>query len=819
MPDAADLAANRARARALPMFSGGHIPPERNRAVEDDDSGFIEVLKLLVLRSWPYVRPQLLGRWFIPGRGTENRVAENMAGHGYHLGYAPFLVAAIAIGGPLLGYVPAHLDYPMVLLHVPVIAMVLGITGLAFTPRLGQHWALLTVLLGGIGANVVATFVIDGMADGIYAGAVSLSCLLGWVVQYRVDDGRIDLRIRTGTHLVYFYAINFTQRFINFGLGLVTADLLNQHVLQNEPIAPGLSELLGFPDWQVGAVDELTQEQRFELLWRWIQISAIAFLIQRPLGVVNAYYNMWIMQRINQDLRIALVERWHQLSLSYHSEHRTGDSIFRIYQDSAMVTVVIGHLIGLTLALMSYYTCVALVCLLSPWIGLAAGTLAIPALLWSHWAMPRVRVRSLVARAAASDLTATIQETFGAIRLIKAFGTADRAQRRMEEDSVVSFNAAYRVRILIALVTIVMFTVAASFMISGEFVMAMWANQARPTFAVELIGLVGLSFVVWNLGSFSWTRDQFRESGNDIRLLLRNWMTAQDMAMGLRRVFDILDIEPDVQDAPDAVPMEGFSREIRFEGVRFAYEPDRPVLDDVSFAAAPGTITAIIGPTGSGKSTLMTLMLRLFDPESGSITIDGVDLRGYQVATLRQNIAIALQENVLFALSVRDNIRYVAPGASEDRVREAVRVAAMDDYVAGLPKGLDTVLADRGGKLSSGQRQRLSIARAVVRDTPILVLDEPTAALDAATEHRVMRNLSNWAGRDSEGRRTRRAIFLITHRISTIRRADNILYLDGGRIVESGNHETLMTVEGGRYRAFVEAESNLSSAVLRRGGG
>ena len=350
-----------------------------------------------------------------------------------------------------------------------------------------------------------------------------------------------------------------------------------------------------------------------------------------------------------------------------------------------------------------------------------------------------------------------------------------------------------------------MYTMAAMFIAGGTAFMAWWANRGDPVWATDLVGLVGVSFVVWNLASYTWTRDQFHESSGDIRKLLRDWMTAQDMAMGLRRVFDILDIEPGVKENPNAVPLLSFRREIRFDDVSFAYEADRPVLDGVSFTAAPGTITAIIGPTGSGKSTLMALLLRLFDPARGAITIDGRDLRDYQLDSLRGSVAIALQENVLFAMSVRDNIRYVAPDATDEQIREAIRVAGMDDYVAGLPNGIDTVLSDRGGKLSTGQRQRLSIARAVVRNAPMLVLDEPTAALDAATEHRVMRNLAEW-GRG-------RAIFLITHRISTIRRADNILYLDGGRIVESGEHDTLMGIEGGRYRAFVEAESQLTGAA------
>jgi ATP-binding cassette subfamily B protein len=275
------------------------------------------------------------------------------------------------------------------------------------------------------------------------------------------------------------------------------------------------------------------------------------------------------------------------------------------------------------------------------------------------------------------------------------------------------------------------------------------------------------------------------------------------MAMGLSRVFDILDIEPDIEDEPDAKPLIKPEKEISFENINFEYEPGIPVLEGVSFTAKPGTITAIIGPTGSGKTTLMSLLLRLYEPSSGLIKIDGTPLNKYLIASLREKAAIALQENVLFSLSVRDNIRYVAPEADDSAINQAIEIACMDEYVHDLPQGLDTVLSDRGGKLSTGQRQRLSIARAVVRNTPILILDEPTAALDAVTEQQVMKNLSMW-GRD-------RIIFLITHRISTIRRADNILYLDQGKILENGTHEELMRNENGKYKAFVEAESNLTN--------
>ena len=701
------------------MFNEGVIPPERDRTLASDDSGFLDVMRLL-LRSWPYIRPQLLGHWWYPGPGggVQSEVADMVSGEGYRFGYAPFLVAVVAAIGPMSGWMPRTFEWPMGLLYVPVMATVVSMFLMALTQGRSQMVGTIGVLLGCIGMNVTGGFFIEGFQSTTYAVVMTIACIVGWILQFRVREGQIQFRARVGTHLVYFYAINFLQRGIAIVVGLILADLLNQSLLQAEPLAPGLAGLLGFPELASGTIDQLTDDQRRELTWSYVYVALGSYLLQMPLSILNPYYNMWIMQRINQDLRLALISRWHQLSLSYHSDHRTGDSIFRIYQDSAMVTAVVGHMIGMTLAMMSYYSCVVLVTILNPWLGLAAGVLVAPALLWAGWAMPRMRVRALVYREATSDVTSTIQESFSSIKLIKAFGTADRAQRRVENDSVVAFNAAFRVKNLIAIVTIVMYTVAAVFMAGGTSFMAWWAYQGQPTWFVELLALVGLSFVVWNLASFSWTRDQFHESSGDLRKLLRDWMTAQDLTMGLRRVFDILDIEPDVQDRPNAQDFRGLSREISFENVNFAYEATRPVLSDVSFSAEPGSITAIIGPTGSGKSTLMALLLRLFDPNSGRVTIDDRDLRDYRIASLRAAIAIALQENVLFAMSVRDNIRYVAPGASEGQIRTAIRVAAMDDYVDGLPNGLDTVLSDRGGKLSTGQRQRLSIARAVVRDTP-----------------------------------------------------------------------------------------------------
>ncbi|MCY4130659.1 MAG: ATP-binding cassette domain-containing protein [Gammaproteobacteria bacterium] len=795
------------RARAVPIYGFGDIPAARMPDAEEVPKGSSEVL-VLFFRSWPYIRPFFLGNWWYPEKGVDANQADLVSDEQHNFEYCAILALFVSVAVPLFGLLPPMGALEAALLYVPMIAVVVTLFAVVFTRGTNQLVSTIALIFSLLGIAIFAMYFVSGWEVKVLAGFLVFISLAGWMFQYRrSSEGRWVYRIRVRSHLVYFYLVSFSQRMLGVGFALLNADLLNQALLQGEPLAPTLMAILGFPELSSAYIETLSYSERMDLLYRWVVINLGYFFIMLPINVAMGYYNMWIMQMINQNLREALVERWHQLSITYHSDHRTGDSIFRIYQDSAMVTNVIRMLIDITLRIFSYFSTVAVIFILSPLIGTVAASILIPAFILGFFAMPKVRERSLAYRAAASDVTATVQETFSSIRVIKAFNASEQAQDKMEEDSLVSFNAAYRIRNLIAAVTIVMFTLAATVMISGEFTMAFWARDGLSTWGTELIALVGLTFVVWNLAAFSVARGEFRGSANSLRWLLRNWMTCQDMAMGLKRVFDILDIEPDIKDAADAVPFQAFEEEIAFEHVNFRYVEDRPVLDDVSFTAKAGTITAIIGPTGSGKSSLMALLLRMFDPQSGQITIDGRDIRDFQVNSLRSAISIALQENVLFALSVRDNIKYVAPGATDGQLYEAIRVAAMDDYVDGLPDGIDTLLSDRGGKISSGQKQRLSIARAVIRDTPILVLDEPTAALDAATELKVLSNLSEW-GRD-------RAIFLITHRISTIRRADNILYLDEGRILESGDHEQLMAIEGGAYRSFVEAEMTLTDTSRR----
>ena len=794
---------DRRRLAAIPVWGAGPIPAGRDREEVAEVRGLTDVLRIF-FRTWPYLLPMVLGFWrerTVAGWSGWRRFGRT----DWNYRYVPFLVTALLAVGPLTGLISHGANWQHDFLVYAAALMTLLVWVLIFVRGPAFAWSAAALVVTGIVTNLFAVLAVAGWRDNVFVALVSFGCLTMWLLQYRFVDGQLQFRLRLGCHLVYYYIIVWAATLVGVVTGLFTVDLLNQSILQAEPLTPFLADLVGREDLADGASAALTTAERQDLQWTYMVIVVVVGLLTFPFTVALPYYNVWIMQRINQDLRLALVERWHQLSLRYHGDHRVGDSVYRIYQDSAQVTAIIGMLVSVVTQVTQYTMTILFVAALDPILGLMGVTIAVLALGWARWFSPRVRTRSLVARETNSDLTSRIQEVLGAVRVIKAYGREADEQQRFEEDSVVAFNAAHKVRSLVAIVGIIMFTLAAAILLGGEFLMAVWASTARETFAAVLIGLIGLSFVRWNLAAFQWAQGEFFKASGQVRGLVRDWTSAQDMAMGLDRVFAILDIEPDVKNTADPIPMPDFVGEIRFEHVSFAYEAARPVLKDVTFTAPAGSINAIVGPTGSGKSTLVSLLTRLFDPDTGAVSIDGNDVRALDVESLRASVSIALQENVLFGMSVRDNIRYVVPDAADAQVLEAARVACADDYIAGLPQGLDTMLGDRGGRLSTGQRQRLSIARAVVRNAPILILDEPTAALDAETEHRVLERLAAWgAGR---------VIFLITHRISTIQRADQILYLDGGEILESGSHDELMQVSNGRYRRFVETEADLARAT------
>jgi ABC-type multidrug transport system fused ATPase/permease subunit len=515
---------------------------------------------------------------------------------------------------------------------------------------------------------------------------------------------------------------------------------------------------------------------------------------------LNSYYRVWILQNINQNLRIRLMGQLQGLSLKFHAEAKTGDSIYRLFQDSAMVTQILSALVVEPfLAAVRFFIGVGIVAAFSPFLSFVILLTWGPMLYLGRRMSAPLRKGFKEAREKNSALTSNIQETIEGIRTIKVNGLEMRRQEMFERHSADALVAAHDARVRMLLFVFAVFICGAIPLAFVELRAALFAYQGADTFLKEL--LLSFGFAVWNLGGQDQARDRAKMAVGNTEWLVTLWGAVQDMAMGLNRVYQILDLTPDVVNKPGAQELQRIQRDIRFRNVEFHY-PERELFRDISFSAHIGEITAILGPTGSGKTTLTLLLLRMFECQGGAIELDGRDIRDYTYQSLRGKMTLATQENILFSLSVMENIRLARPEATDEEVREASRIACADEFIERLPMQYDTFLGEKAIKLSAGQRQRLVIARAILKDTPILILDEPTASLDALTEKRIMDNIKAWA--------SKRTVFLITHRLSTIRQADQIVFLNDGRVAEYGSHAQLMN-KPSAYRSFVEAEKEVSS--------
>ena len=591
-------------------------------------------------------------------------------------------------------------------------------------------------------------------------------------------------------------------------MGMLLADIFFNRMLNGEPLTSFEAWAFFVPPEQFVDVEKLSIAAR-ELLRDRLLLGTVLFMVAMiPLSIWGGWKILKIAQRINQLLRVEMVENTQAMSMRFHAGSRVGDSIYRTYHDSAMVTNLMWMLVApIWPALAAVFG--LLVSFVYDWrLPLLWVLLYVAAYGMARYYTPILRRRFRISRERSSALTSRIQETLSGLKIVKAYGLEPREQVRFEAASESAFDGAFRARALLAGMGILIFNLSALPAMVMATIFSVMAREGEPLAAGFALGFVG--FATWSLGAYSNALGQVGSWSRAARRLTWLWARTQDMAVGMERAFSQVDMRPEVSDAEDAIPFPAFRDRVVFRDVHFGYDPALPVLNGVDLEARAGTITALVGPTGSGKSTLVSLLLRLFDPDQGAIEVDGTDLRRFQLESLRGRVSIALQENLLFATSIRENIRYAVPAASEEAVREAARIACAEEFIDAQPQGFDTELGERGSRLSTGQRQRLSIARALIKDTPILVLDEPTASLDAETELRVMRNLAEW-GRGSEGREGSntdegRAIFLVTHRLSTIRRADQIVYLRDGRVVEAGSHDELMELPDGAYRRFVELE-------------
>ena len=599
-------------------------------------------------------------------------------------------------------------------------------------------------------------------------------------------------------HFIVFGALSGVAMLLELASTLVFFDLLTNKVFLGDPLTTTQAGLLGLDPARFVDVQALDEEARFTLRTVFLVVASTLMAIGFLLGAGLGYYVTWILQRVNQDLRLAMMDRAVHLSLRYHDEAPVGDAIYRVYQDSAMVTTVVQNaLIQPVTVLANLAIALVAISFFHPYLGFLFLIAAVPAVVAARAFTPRLREGSEYSRLANSALTSHIQESVNGVRVLKAQQAEATAFGTFRQRSHQALDRAYELRRRIAVLNLLVFLTTAAAVIAADYLMTQWVWAEAATFGYGLVALVG--FAVWNLGAFQAARDRNIAIGGVSVALANLWSLLQDIGTGLKRAFFLLDLEPEVEDRPGAKPLPQVREGVSFAHVDFAYRTDVPVIRNATFTARVGTVTAIVGASGAGKSTLMSLLLRLYDVDGGEISIDGEDIRNIRVRSLRDGIGIVLQENALFPTSIADNIRFASPDADDASVRAAAATACADEFIEALPGRYSTELGERGAKLSTGQRQRISIARALAKNAPILILDEPTASLDVDTERDVLERLTEW-GRD-------KVIFLITHRIRTIRQAHQVLFVEHGAIVEQGSREALMNHPDGRFRAFASRES------------
>jgi subfamily B ATP-binding cassette protein MsbA len=527
-------------------------------------------------------------------------------------------------------------------------------------------------------------------------------------------------------------------------------------------------------------------------------VVALLFLVYLLKNVANYAWSVLVTViegRVTRDLRNDIYAHLLRLGFPFFQRTRAGQVISRVTNDvDQMRALVTNNLAKLLSSIIQALVYVTMLVLLSWQLTLVA-LLFVPltAVLWGRL---RKRLRRGVMKVldAVGEVASHVQETVSGIRLVKASGAEAFEEERFRALTRRHYKALVRndrwrkfippATEMISAATILALLWYGTWLVLGAKTMLPSELLAALMFAGKLA--VPVKFI----GNYP--------------------AQVQPGLAAAERAFELVDRPVEVIDRADAVPFPGFRRELRFAGVGFAYSPDTPVLDGIDLSIRPGEVVALVGPSGGGKSTLADLVPRFHDPTSGRITLDGVDLRELRLADVRGILGIVTQETILFHDTVRANIAYGRPEAPQAQVEAAARAANAHEFIAALPNGYDTVLGEKGTRLSGGQRQRIAIARALLRNPPLLILDEATSALDTESERLVQQAIDEVMAH--------RAVLVIAHRLSTIRRADQIVVLDRGRIVERGTHDELLRLNGVYRRLHdlqfaVEDEPEVASMV------
>ena len=506
-----------------------------------------------------------------------------------------------------------------------------------------------------------------------------------------------------------------------------------------------------------------------------------SFALRAVCQFLNNYLSHVASWRMVNRVRCTVYDHLQKLSMSYYHDKQTGQLMSRVINDTATFENLIAHalpeivtnlltILGVLIILLLINPLLALlVCAPIPFI---AGLSMIPKLMRKYFSQGQARI---------AELNAVLQDNFSGIKEIQIFNKQEQESNKVREKSTQHVTALLKALFYSGILhpSVGLITTLGTIIVL----------IAGPVIAVR----TGLN--ISDIVAFLLYLNLFYAP---VAMLTRIVEDIQQGLAGTERVFEILDIEPDIKDSPNAIKVGRLSGQIEFRDVTFSYQDDITVLERISFEAKAGQMVAIVGPTGVGKSTISGLVARFYDPTSGSILMDGIDTKDMTLESLRNQLSLVLQDVFLFNGTIGENISYGSDEATPEQIEEAAQIACIDGFIESLPDKYDTVIGERGVRLSGGQKQRLSIARSVLRNSPILLLDEATSAVDTETEREIQNAINKIIGQ--------RTLIVIAHRLSTIKKADLIIAMQDGKIAECGSHEDLIA-KGGIYAALCEHQS------------